>query len=938
MHTRRAGVVVFEHADLTREQFDQPIFWLLSALLGFMPAYFGGWDPWTECLALTAALVLAAMLALKLARRPDVPFVWSWTYLPIAAFFLLIFAQLIPLPASVVDSISPQTVKTRQWLLGNLPDAAARLQQMRFSFYPEGTWHDLRNLCMVVAIFVVVINIFREATQMKRLLWVIAWIGAAEGLLAILQIVTSAPGIYWLYPLWGNARPEAGTYPNHNVFSQFMNLSSGAMLGLLLLKLDETFRRNDYAPAEVMEKLTAKEFRWAYVLVAMLVIAVASVFLSLSRGGMLSIGIAGTVVGFLLMLRGGARGVGVGGWVAGFIIVIAFAVVMAGGSKLVEARIAKIGSNDDRYDRFQLTRDTFRAWQDYPIIGSGLGTFRWVFPRYDRSSVTAIASHAEDEYVQLLLETGVVGASIVAAFILLIAAAFMGARAHRRKNPASDEPSRWQSRLSAAQAADESLNISSAESADELLESADADAEAPLLAAASPLKRHRSNRKHGHRSKTLASPASSLSLGLCYGLVAILVQSASDFGQHCSSVAVLTAVSCALMLNLAALRARKDAVSRLEKKVLAARAFRFAGLLAVCALAVPLIYQAYLAYEGASASDLQRHIAGELAQRNWKGDPGEMTDMIRASDRAIAFCPNDIRYHFWRAMDRSDPLFATAPVDPVSLSPLFDAQQLAELRGLAADLEAARYLCPTFGMLYAQLGQWYRSVLDRPDYGAELIRMAYVLEPQNDTVCWIAGTLDLDERRWADSIRHYREALKLQPNFAGEILDLYIAYAHRPDIALEFASQDVSLLHQLASKLRAKGRDPAAAPTTAPATQPADEAIALAAEARVSDVARAEADKPDASPATIAEMGRVSLQDKNYPEAVKYLGRAVLHEYSNADWHSEYARALKEVGRRDDALHEAKTTLRLNPTDQSARDLVDELTAPSTQTIEELSK
>src|SRR4029079_6457180 len=53
------------------------------------------------------------------------------------------------------------------------------------------------------------------------------------------------------------------------------------------------------------------------------------------------------------------------------------------------------------------------------------------------------------------------------------------------------------------------------------------------------------------------SPASAAAIGLGYGLLAVLIQSATDFGQHTPAVALLTAVVCALILNLSELRWRE---------------------------------------------------------------------------------------------------------------------------------------------------------------------------------------------------------------------------------------------------------------------------------------------------------------------------------------------------------------------------------------------
>jgi len=62
---------------------------------------------------------------------------------------------------------------------------------------------------------------------------------------------------------------------------------------------------------------------------------------------------------------------------------------------------------------------SWAAALDYFPIGSGLGTFDDVYPRYeDAAAVTRIfVNHAHNDYLELLLETGVVGMLLLALFL-----------------------------------------------------------------------------------------------------------------------------------------------------------------------------------------------------------------------------------------------------------------------------------------------------------------------------------------------------------------------------------------------------------------------------------------------------------------------------------------------------------------------------------------
>src|SRR3954471_3675737 len=100
---------------------DPLILSLLIALLAFMPFAFGTIHRWSELIAYTLATLLAICLAIRalIARaRSGVPRV---VLLPIIAFILVAALQLVPLPISIVQFLSPKTARTKLELLHDVP-------------------------------------------------------------------------------------------------------------------------------------------------------------------------------------------------------------------------------------------------------------------------------------------------------------------------------------------------------------------------------------------------------------------------------------------------------------------------------------------------------------------------------------------------------------------------------------------------------------------------------------------------------------------------------------------------------------------------------------------------------------------------------------------------------------------------------------------------
>jgi len=84
-------------------------------------------------------------------------------------------------------------------------------------------------------------------------------------------------------------------------------------------------------------------------------------------------------------------------------------------------------------DRGDLRELTYSMINDSPMIGTGLGTYRWVFPAYkDERFGSYFYEHAHNDYLELLSEQGFVGFSLLAVGVLLILLSLMREFGRRR--------------------------------------------------------------------------------------------------------------------------------------------------------------------------------------------------------------------------------------------------------------------------------------------------------------------------------------------------------------------------------------------------------------------------------------------------------------------------------------------------------------------------
>ena len=397
---------------MTRRYVNLAIEWLMLALLAFMPFAFGVVDAWSEEIVVSLSGIMLACLMVKMILRERAGLVWSWAYVPLALLILLIMVQITPISSNILALISPQTAALKTELLSDAPNANAALGEMTISFYPLATARALRLVLALAAVFVVAVNIFQHGRQIKRLLAVIAVIGAAVALLALMQILTGTEKLYWLVPT--NGGPAlSGPFLNHNNYCQFMNLSIAAALGLLLIKLEEEFQGMPVTLPSIIGVLSEKRLRWFWYLSGMIVLGIVTIFLSLSRSGMISMLVAAGIATFLLALQKRLR---TRGWIMAAMAVFAFGSVLYLGFDGVRDRLVSLGQVREYAGRWQLSRETLAAWAKFPVLGTGLGTHEFVHPMFDGSNLTAKASHAENDYAQLAEETGLAGVAMAIMF------------------------------------------------------------------------------------------------------------------------------------------------------------------------------------------------------------------------------------------------------------------------------------------------------------------------------------------------------------------------------------------------------------------------------------------------------------------------------------------------------------------------------------------
>jgi O-antigen ligase len=360
-------------------------------LIVFTPFAFGTVEPWSEAIAELVILGMVVTWLIGNLRnwelRVELPAGW----LP-AALFLGLLALQATLPGWSLD-----------------PGATRRLGL---------------KLGAVAAFFLVCTNTCRSRGQLRRAAWTMVATGVLISVFGVVQRVTWNGRFYWIGPeAPGNAVYTFGPFANRTHFAGLVVSVLPIALVLLLTRPASSTRR------DALKGLAARFRGWnsqtssARSLLPLLILIMAGAALaSGSRGAIV------TLVAVLLAivgLGGGSRS-GRARWIK--VAVSALLIILAGawiGGDVLYGTIERLLTELERPDegfRLRVWPDALAMWwKEAPVVGSGLGSFAVAFPRFRTLRAPAVMSHAESDWLGVLVETGVIGFALVAATAVSLA-------------------------------------------------------------------------------------------------------------------------------------------------------------------------------------------------------------------------------------------------------------------------------------------------------------------------------------------------------------------------------------------------------------------------------------------------------------------------------------------------------------------------------------
>ena len=355
---------------------------------------FGG----VETLGFTPAQVAIVLLATVLFWRRGFPPISRATVCVLGALAGIPLFQLIPLPRSVVAMLSPARVALTDNLMifgMPLPGTLA----LTVNSY-ETQLAFLRLICYIL-VFLLAFEVYRLRGQAIALIGVLIGLGIFEAAYGSIQYLTGWQYIYTYRKLF-SIEEATGTYINRNHFAGLLEMVLPFLLAGILFR---RWRHGSSARSPWVEIIVSPiTSRLVRDLVLFALIFVALIF-SRSRMG-IAAGITGIlIVGAVAVLQTRRKSVLL---LLSLILVLPVAYSMWIGLTPVVQRYEVLGRPGViEGDRLPIWGDAVALIRDYPLFGTGLGTYRLANRHYQSHMLEVIFEHAHSDYLEFASEIGI---------------------------------------------------------------------------------------------------------------------------------------------------------------------------------------------------------------------------------------------------------------------------------------------------------------------------------------------------------------------------------------------------------------------------------------------------------------------------------------------------------------------------------------------------
>ena len=402
---------------------------LLALLIG-SPLPAASVEAWSVLvIELVVALMAAAYILLddKPATNPHLAAVLRPLRFFAAGFFGFVALQIVPLPAGIVRLVSPGSYEFQKLY----SPVFGRMKFMSLSIAPSATLREGLMLATCFLFGFLVLKTVSRGRQIRTLILALVGSGVFQALYGLFELSRDEPRILFYRKMFS---PESvtGTFVNRSHLSGYLEMIIPLAVGLAIARMNLlTFGVKGFR--EKILLWTSKGVLSNVLVLAAVVVMALGVVFSNSRSGLVVLLFTVFLfLGFSVMdySRTGYRRLWVGKTVrTTFLVATALAVWIGVGSTIQRFAL------DDllREDRPLYWANTAGIVADFPLFGTGLGTFASAYTAYEKRGGSEMQLvHAHNDYLEYVAELGLAGAALLLGGVLYLAVrAFLAWRKRR---------------------------------------------------------------------------------------------------------------------------------------------------------------------------------------------------------------------------------------------------------------------------------------------------------------------------------------------------------------------------------------------------------------------------------------------------------------------------------------------------------------------------
>jgi len=270
------------------------------------------------------------------------------------------------------------------------------------SFFPYATKTEFFKWMTLAGFFLFLLHwkpLDNEYRILNQLIFVILIVGFFESLYGIGEVFgkTSDPA-------------GMGTFVNRNHFAGYLLMVIPLSIGFLFSREANQSRRF----RSWVQHLSSLDGRGLLIGFSVIVIILGLVF-SASRMGISSLLLSFTFMTIFVRNAGGESM-----FSKKSVLILGLALIWAGWIGLDAVISRFFSSSEDFGKRWEIWVGTLQIIKGFPLFGSGLGTFVQVFPMHSSIHVRGLVTHAENDFLQLASEVGLIGFGLLLALFVFL--------------------------------------------------------------------------------------------------------------------------------------------------------------------------------------------------------------------------------------------------------------------------------------------------------------------------------------------------------------------------------------------------------------------------------------------------------------------------------------------------------------------------------------